>query len=75
MGKSELSFVNFSSDRKGFTVVILRTALPAFEAAFGAELEQLRGQDVVVEGTVSAHKEAPQIILADPAQIRLVERP
>jgi hypothetical protein len=72
VGNNQLTFVNLSSERKGFTAVIHRTALPAFEKAFGADLESLQRRQIVVEGTISIFKETPQIVLNDPDQIRLL---
>lgn len=65
-------FLNFKRhDRGAFTVVIFSESIDRFEAP----LEELYlGRKVVVRGTVTRYQEAPQIVVARPSQIEVVDR-
>jgi len=73
----DICFLNSNEDRRdedNFTVVIFKAGLEEFREA-GIENPALHFLDktIRVKGVVGEHKDRPQIVVTDPAQIEVVE--
>lgn len=69
------SFIDFNRDwRAGFSAVIAGEDRKAFRRA-GIDLEALRGRRIRLRGMVRATHGRPEIALANPAQIELLDEP
>jgi tRNA A-37 threonylcarbamoyl transferase component Bud32/DNA/RNA endonuclease YhcR with UshA esterase domain len=72
-GRDRFTYVNFGRDTKAFFGIIHRNALPRFVNAFGEELLDLPGRDVEMTGVVAIHRDRPELVLNQPAQIRFLD--
>jgi endonuclease/exonuclease/phosphatase family metal-dependent hydrolase len=72
-GNDSIHFINFAGvARGGFVAIVRKDHYPAVTAALGGELEpMLEGKTVELTGTVAIFKDAPQIVVTTPAQIRV----
>jgi hypothetical protein len=66
-----LTFLNFQGvERGGFSVIVRRENLPAMTAAMADFPAGLTGREVEISGVISLHRDAPQIELRTPDQLR-----
>ena len=69
-----ITFINFSGNGRGqFVVIVRKDRLPDIAAAVGGDLQSLAGKTVEIQGTVEFFKNAPQIAVAKPEQLRVLE--
>jgi len=63
-------------DEDNFTVVIFRGGLARFrEADIDDPADHFLDRTIRVRGVIAEHKDRPQIVVEDPEQIELVEKP
>lgn len=79
LADQDICFLNSRRDRRdedNFTAVIFKGGLERFRAA-GIENPALHFLDrrIRVRGVIAEHKDRPQIVVEDPAQIEIVEDP
>ena len=74
IGSQQVTFIQFGTREGQFTGVVHRNSLPAFEAAFGEGLRTLTGAQVELDGIVSLYRDALEMVLTRPDQIRILNR-
>ena len=71
---ASVTFINFEGNARGQLVVIVKKEhLATISAAFGGTLDSLAGKTVEVRGEIFLYKDAPEIELRAPADLRVVE--
>jgi endonuclease/exonuclease/phosphatase family metal-dependent hydrolase len=73
---NSIHFINFGENEKGSFVGIVRQGdYDAVAAGLGADLDSgLSGKNVELRGEIVLYKEAPEIIVSNPNQIRVLDR-
>jgi len=71
---NSIYFINFEGvPRGGFVAIVRRDHYHAVSTALGGDLRNtLRGKTVEIRGNISIFKDAPQVAITAPAQIRVV---
>jgi endonuclease/exonuclease/phosphatase family metal-dependent hydrolase len=72
---NSIYFINFSGVPKGgFTAIVKQDHYGAIAAAIGGDLKaMLEGRMVEITGPVILYKDAPEVVITDPKQLRLVQ--
>lgn len=74
-GRDRFTYVNFGRDTEAFFGIIHRNSIDRFMEAYGRELEALPGCDVEMRGVVAIHRNRPELVLNQPSQIKLLNKP
>jgi hypothetical protein len=68
-----ITFINFDGNERGkFVVIVRKDRLSEVAAASGGDLQSLVDKTVVVHGTIELFRNAPQIAITKPDQLRII---